>query len=198
LNTSATPWRALCLVTLATFLALSAIVATVGILPGDVAIRRAILDTIGDSLHGVAVVVNPGGKWWVLGPALLLLLWYSPVARRHWWLWWVMLAVAGGMEQIMKQVVGRPRPSGSSTGFPSGHTTAATAFAVLLIYVVTRERWPRGARWTLTVAAVLLAALVGWARVMLHAHWPSDVVGGFLVGAACAAAAAWWDSSQPS
>jgi len=94
--------------------------------------------------------------------------------------------------------VGRPRPSGGAPGFPSGHTTAATAFAVLLIYIVTRERWPRSARWTLTVAAVLLAALVGWARVMLHAHWPSDVLGGFLVGTACAAAAAWWDSSRPS
>jgi len=197
-NPDTARWRAICLVTLVLFLALSALVAAVGILPGDVAIRRAVLDTIGDPLHGVALVVNPGGKWWVLGPALLLLLWYSQVARRHWWLWWVMLAVAGGMEQIFKYVVGRPRPSGNSTGFPSGHTTAATAFAVLLIYIVTRERWPRGARWTLTVAAVLLAALVGWARVMLHAHWPSDVLGGFLVGTACAAAAAWWDSSRPS
>jgi hypothetical protein len=61
-------WRALCLVTLVLFLALSAVVAAVGILPGDIAIRRAVLDTIGDPLHGVAVVVNPGGKWWIFGP----------------------------------------------------------------------------------------------------------------------------------
>ena len=198
MNPTAARWRAICLVTLVLFLALSAVAATVGILPGDVAIRRAVLDTMGDPLHGVALVVNPGGRWWVLGPALLVLLWYSPVARRHWWLWWILLVFAGGMEKIFKYVVGRPRPSGSSSGFPSGHTTAATAFAVMLFYIVTEERWPRGARWALTAAAVLLAALVGWARIMLHAHWPSDVLGGFLVGTTCAAAAAWWDSSRPS
>jgi len=198
--TAATPtaarWRAVCLVTLAVFLALSAVVATVGILPGDVVIRRAILDTMGDPLHEVAKVVNLGGKFWVLGPALLLLLWYSAAARRHWWLWWIMLLVAGGTEQMFKYVIGRPRPSGGSPGFPSGHTTAVTAFAVLLIYILAREHWPRGARWTLSAAAVLLMALVGWARIMLHAHWPSDVLGGLLVGTACAAGAAWWDSSQ--
>lgn len=198
MNSTAARWRALCLITLAAFLALSAVVATVGLLPGDVALRRAVLDTIGDPLHAVASVVNVGGKFYVLGPALLLLLWYSPVARRHWWLWWVMLVIAGGMEQIFKYGIGRPRPSGSSSGFPSGHTTGATAFAVLLIYVVTREHWPRGARWALTAAAVLLMGLVGWARIMLHAHWPSDVLGGFLIGTACAAAAAWWDSAQSS
>ncbi len=195
---TAARWRAICLVTLAAFLALSAVVAAVGILPGDVAVRRAILDTMGDPLHNVARVANLGGTPWVLAPALLLMLWRSPVARRHWWVWVILLLVSGGVEKVFKYVVGRPRPSGGSPGFPSGHTTAATAFAVLLIYILTRERWPGGARWVLTAAAVLLVALVGWARVMLHAHWPSDVLGGLLVGTACAAAAAWWDSSRSS
>jgi membrane-associated phospholipid phosphatase len=191
-------WRAVCLVTLLLFLALSAVVAAVGILPGDVAIRRAVLDSIGDPLNPVARVVNQGGRLWVLGPALLVLLWYSPAARRHWWLWWVLMLISGGFEQAFKHVIGRPRPSGGAPGFPSGHTTAAAAFAVMLIYIASRERWPHRTRGTLVAVAVLLAGLVGWARIMLHAHWPSDVLGGLLIGTACAAAAAWWDSSQPS
>lgn len=198
MNPTAARWRALCLITLAAFLVLTAVVATMGVLPGDVALRRAVLDTMGDPLHTVALAVNPGGKWWVLGPALLILLCYSPLARRHWWLWWALLIVSGGVEQAFKHLVGRPRPSGGAPGFPSGHTTAATAFAVMLIYIATEERWPSGTRWALTIAAVLLAALVGWARIMLHAHWPSDVLGGLLVGTACAAAAAWWDSTRTS
>ncbi|HET8575626.1 MAG TPA: phosphatase PAP2 family protein [Methylomirabilota bacterium] len=198
MNPTAARWRTLCLVTLVAFLALSVVVASVGLLPGDVAIRRAVLDTIGDPLNRVARVVNQGGRLWVLGPALLVLLWYSPVARRHWWLWWVLLILSGGFEQAFKHVIGRPRPSGGSPGFPSGHTTAAATFAVMLIYIATRESWSRPTRRVLVVAAVLLAALVGWARIMLHAHWPSDVLGGLLIGTACAAAAAWWDRSRSS
>lgn len=47
MNSTTARWRAICLVTLAAFLALTAMVATAGVLPGDVAIRRAVLDTIG-------------------------------------------------------------------------------------------------------------------------------------------------------
>ena len=45
-------------------------------------------------------------------------------------------------------------------------------------------------------SGVSLMLAVGWARIMRHAHWPSDVLGGFLLGIGCAAAAAWWASSH--
>jgi membrane-associated phospholipid phosphatase len=46
----------------------------------------------------------------------------------------------------------------------------------------------------LIVLAVALVGTVGYARVILNAHWPSDVLGGVLLGGGCAAAGAWWDS----
>ena len=63
-------------------------------------------------------------------------------------------------------------------------------------YFARRERLSRAQRLAIEVLAVCLMLGVGWARIMRHAHWPSDVLGGFVLGICCAAAAAWWETSR--
>jgi len=190
-------WRTLCLVLLGAFLGMSLVVYTVGLLPGDVPLHEEILKGRGTLLHAIARWVDYGGKWVVLAPAILLLLACSRAARRHWWLWCALMPVGGAVEQTFKFLVGRPRPRGVNWGFPSGHVTAATTFAVILLYMMTRERMSPAARGVLTALAIALVAAVGFARVILNAHWPTDVLGGVLLGAGCAAAGAWWDARHP-
>jgi undecaprenyl-diphosphatase len=127
---------------------------------------------------------------------VLLLIW-SRAARRQWWLWCALLPIGGAVEQAFKFLVGRPRPRGVNWGFPSGHVTAATTFAVILLYIMARERLSPAARGVLTVLAIALVVAVGFARVILNAHWPTDVLGGILLGAGCATAGAWWDARHP-
>ena len=93
---------------------------------------------------------------------------------------------------LLKPVVARPRPydfdatlrqwwvfvgAPAETGFsfPSGHTTAACAFATGFILT-------RGRKWI--VPGALYAALMGASRNYLMVHYPSDVLGGFVTGAA--------------
>lgn len=59
----------------------------------------------------------------------------------------------------------------SRTSFPSSHTAAAVVLATWLWYVFPRIRW----------VGVVLAILVGIARVRFDAHWPSDVTAGALL-----------------
>ena len=66
----------------------------------------------------------------------------------------------------------------ASTAFPSGHSASAAAFAVAVGSEVRPAALPLGA----------LAAAVGYSRVHTGVHYPSDVVAGFGLGAACAAA----------
>jgi len=191
-------WRTLALILLGAFLGMSVVVYTVGLLPGDVPLHREILKGRGTLLHAIARWVDYGGKALFLAPAMLLLLVWSRAARRHWWLWCALMPVGGAIEQLFKFLVGRPRPRGVNWGFPSGHVTAAATFAVIVCYVLSRERVSPATRATFLVLGIVLVGAVGFARVILNAHWPTDVLGGVLLGTGCGAAGAWWDARRPA
>lgn len=99
-----------------------------------------------------------------------------------------------GIELLLKELVARPRPVGArgfGHSFPSGHVLAATAFWGLVppwAYLMTRRKW----LWVLAVVASTASlVIVGASRIYVGAHWPSDVVGGYLSGAIFLLIAEW-------
>jgi undecaprenyl-diphosphatase len=99
---------------------------------------------------------------------------------------------------LLKEVVGRARPeyflmgSGPSTlSFPSGHSLFAMLFGGLLIFLVGDLVQSPSVRRALQFSLALLILAVGASRVYLGAHWPSDVLGGYLFGAMALLALVW-------
>jgi 2-polyprenyl-6-hydroxyphenyl methylase/3-demethylubiquinone-9 3-methyltransferase len=95
---------------------------------------------------------------------------------------------------VINAWVGRPRPpiqdwaaSAGGPAFPSGHSTTACVFAVLSAWALTARVDSRRGRALLWAVAVVFASSVGWSRVWLGVHWPSDVTGGLLFGVAWSA-----------
>ena len=92
----------------------------------------------------------------------------------------------------LKEIVDRPRPSEpiatilgefSGTSFPSGHSTLSMVLFGLIFYLAPRLIPDRRAVWGVRLASVIMVLLGGMSRVYLGVHWPSDVMGGYVVGA---------------
>lgn len=103
--------------------------------------------------------------------------------------------VAAVVQQGVKASVGRERPvwpdpvdSAHFSAYVSGHAMTATVVCGLLLWLLPRRtpRWAVGAAWAAAVVSVLG---VGFTRLYLGVHWPSDVLAGWLLGVAVVALA---------
>ena len=95
------------------------------------------------------------------------------------------------LNMLVKRLVKRPRPTQelvtvvrviNEPSFPSGHVMHYTNFYGLLIYLLATN-WRSGKRRnTLISLCTLLIACIGPSRIYLGAHWPSDVMAGYMYG----------------
>jgi len=137
-------------------------------------------------------LVMLGLPW--LGTNLTLL---PIVAAFSLWLWikrgrrelaaHLMITVLGSliMNAVLKDVFNRPRPElwehrgqYQWASYPSGHAIVGVAVIFTVALMLLRER---GWRWPLFTAAALLCVNL-YSRLYLGVHWPTDVIGGLILG----------------
>ncbi|MFE9625150.1 phosphatase PAP2 family protein [Streptomyces sp. NPDC006527] len=119
--------------------------------------------------------------------------------RSAWWTaaWLVTTSAVGTLlQQGLKAAVDRARPvwtdpvdSAHYAAFPSGHALTATVVLGLLLWLLYRHGVGRVVWRTAVAVAVVSVVGVGLTRVWLGVHWPSDVLGGWLMGTAVVALA---------
>jgi undecaprenyl-diphosphatase len=106
---------------------------------------------------------------------------------------WLTVTVAGSglANTAIKYTIERVRPASAGVltsahgfAFPSGHTQIATVtYPAVILVVGWQLRQPgRLVRRTSAALVTLAVAAVGLSRIFLGVHWPTDVLGGWLLG----------------
>jgi undecaprenyl-diphosphatase len=128
-------------------------------------------------LAGVLVPVRWGGGWRLLA---------LPSAAA---------VVAFSTSSVIKQLTARARPpslhwasTAQGFAFPSGHATTATAGYLVLAVLISSLMPTARRRRAVRGAGIAVAFLVGASRIVLAVHWPTDVIAGWALGTAVAAA----------
>ncbi len=99
-----------------------------------------------------------------------------------------LLIVAEVTSDEFKLVFHRARPEHwlvtheTSFSYSSGHATSSLVFFGFWAYVALRSALPRGARVASALALLAVSGAIGWSRIALGAHYPTDVFGGYLLG----------------
>jgi len=119
--------------------------------------------------------------------------------RREALLVFLMLAAVTAGSEGVKQLVGRPRPSGNGDGipgvvysYPSGHVLEVLTILGIVAVRTWRSSRPLLLRLALPIIVVFEALLVGFARMALNAHYPTDVLAGLLGGTAALGLYIWF------
>jgi undecaprenyl-diphosphatase len=105
----------------------------------------------------------------------------------------VMLAITmagvAALDVVLKHAFHRPRPvaffgaTPSTYSFPSGHALGSFCFYGILAAILAARARRRSAKFFVWMAAVFLIGMIGFSRIYLGVHYPSDVIAGY-----CAAA----------
>ena len=157
----------------------------------DQRVRAAAQTLASPGLTHVLVLVSRVGSPAVLGAlgALLTALFVS----RRWWRGAILLPLAmvgaGVLDTALKLAFRRTRPTPffdyplpASYSFPSGHALFAFCFFTVGAALLAPRLKPWALKWLVRLVALTTVLAIGFSRIYLGVHYPSDVIAGYTVG----------------
>ena len=150
--------------------------------------RSPVLDLV---VTGYTDIAGPVGMPIIAVAAIVIL-----ALKRKSWTPAILIAAAGMGSLLMtiagKDIIARDRPPlvdavppfEYSPSFPSGHTLNSVVIAGVVVYLLILRRRSATARTITIVIGALFAVTIGLSRVFLGHHWFTDVLAGWVLGAA--------------
>lgn len=108
--------------------------------------------------------------------------------RRYARLLTISIAGSFSLNALLKIIISRTRPldymliEQSGYSFPSGHSMVSMSFYTTLTYIILSNLEDERIKKLLWIGNFILVGLIGFSRIYLGVHWPTDVIAGFILG----------------
>jgi undecaprenyl-diphosphatase len=166
--------------------------------PIELAIQKLTWPPFQTLLWAISWIGLPPESNYIFGALIVVL----ALIGRRWEAAGLLVAAIGSISlfYLVAPLVARPRPTPDLVNvvgqigygsFPSGHVTNLTAIFGFLCFLAYTSLRPSWWRTLLLVACVTPVVSVGVARISVGQHWPSDVLGGYLLGSIWLAVTIW-------
>ncbi|MDQ0428676.1 undecaprenyl-diphosphatase [Planomicrobium stackebrandtii] len=137
------------------------------------------------------IFTEMGSVWFLTLSSVIILAVLGFQMKDKWGMLFFVIAVGGGslLTLLLKHLYVRERPSINAEidalgySFPSGHSMGSLVFYGFVMYLVIRTRQRPWIQWVTVVVLSVLIIMIGSSRVYLGAHFPSDVIAGYIAGA---------------
>lgn len=136
------------------------------------------------------IFTEMGSAWFLTVLSILILIILGIKMKDKWGVLFFIIAVGGGslLTLLLKNVYDRQRPSVNAEidavgySFPSGHSMGSLIFYGFVIYLVIRTHQRPWIQWLSVTLLGMLVLMIGTSRIYLGAHFPSDVIAGYVAG----------------
>ena len=143
------------------------------------------------ALSYILVIITFSANWQTITLICLILLFYKYKFKSFRTLLIFSVILSSGVYVALKEFFTRARPdealrlvSEAGYSFPSGHSMTGLVFYGLIIYYVNTHMGNKKAAKVITALLCVLIVLIGFSRVYLGVHYPTDVLAGFCMGTA--------------
>lgn len=156
----------------------------------DMAILNAIHSNTNPVILNIMNFISFIGSYKFLIPAVGFVIIISIINKRYFISKFLLMNTLGSFvfNYLLKQIFQRTRPLDFSLveqdglSYPSGHSMVVMSMYLAIAYLLTREEInPKRKRRTYIIVSIFIA-LMGISRLYLGVHWPTDVIGGFIMG----------------
>jgi undecaprenyl-diphosphatase len=130
------------------------------------------------------------GSGLFLFPVMAIAFIYTLVKKKYYIAKLLILSSLGSwvLNFILKLLINRTRPldfflvEQGGLSYPSGHSMVSMSMYLTFAYLICRLENYRDKKGLIYTIAVFAIILMGLSRMYLGVHWPTDIIGGFIMG----------------